>query len=101
MLVLVLIFAGAHSGLASFRDTGEKLIGERAYRVLFAGTSLPLALTMIVSLCAFFISISGKKNINIYNDAIALFVLGPKKFIRTIEVDSNFKLIFSCPCFGL
>lgn len=50
MLVLVLIFAGVHSGLASFRDTGEKLIGERAYRVLFAGTSLPLALTMIVSL---------------------------------------------------
>jgi hypothetical protein len=51
MLVLVLIFAGVHSGLASFRDTGEKLIGERAYRVVFAGTSLPLALTMIVSLC--------------------------------------------------
>ncbi|KAK2438067.1 15-cis-zeta-carotene isomerase [Trifolium repens] len=48
ILVLVLIFAGVHSGLASFRDTGEKLIGERAYRVLFAGTSLPLALTMIV-----------------------------------------------------
>ncbi|CAJ2677550.1 unnamed protein product [Trifolium pratense] len=48
MLVLVLIFAGVHSGLASFRDTGEKLIGERGYRVLFAGTSLPLALTMIV-----------------------------------------------------
>lgn len=49
MLVLILIFAGVHSGLASFRDTGEKLIGERAYRVLFAGTSLPLALTTIVS----------------------------------------------------
>ncbi|CAK8578430.1 unnamed protein product [Lathyrus sativus] len=48
MLVLILIFAGVHSGLASFRDSGEKLIGERAYRVLFAGTSLPLALTMIV-----------------------------------------------------
>lgn len=48
VLVLVLIFAGVHSGLASFRDTGEKLIGERAYRVLFASTSLPLALTMIV-----------------------------------------------------
>ncbi|CAI8618532.1 unnamed protein product [Vicia faba] len=48
ILVLILIFAGVHSGLASFRDSGEKLIGERAYRVLFAGTSLPLALTMIV-----------------------------------------------------
>ncbi|GAU23481.1 hypothetical protein TSUD_81630 [Trifolium subterraneum] len=48
MLVLVLIFAGVHSGLASFRDAGEKLIGERAYRVLFAGVSLPLALTMIM-----------------------------------------------------
>ncbi|XP_057417152.1 15-cis-zeta-carotene isomerase, chloroplastic [Lotus japonicus] len=48
MLLLILIFAGVHSGLASFRDTGEKLIGERAFRVLFAGTSLPLALTTIV-----------------------------------------------------
>ncbi|XP_051149713.1 15-cis-zeta-carotene isomerase, chloroplastic-like [Andrographis paniculata] len=48
MLVLTLIFAVVHSGLASLRDTGEKLIGERAYRVLFAGLSLPLALSTIV-----------------------------------------------------
>ncbi|KAL5058221.1 hypothetical protein RYX36_029825 [Vicia faba] len=34
--------------MANFRDSGEKLIKERAYRVIFAGTSLPLALTMIV-----------------------------------------------------
>lgn len=53
MLVLILIFAGVHSGLASFRDTGEKLIGERAFRVLFAATSLPLALTTIVSSYSF------------------------------------------------
>ncbi|KAJ1407334.1 NnrU domain [Sesbania bispinosa] len=48
MLVLILIFASVHSGLASFRDSGEKLIGERPYRVLFAGTSLPLAVTTVV-----------------------------------------------------
>ncbi|XP_057758170.1 15-cis-zeta-carotene isomerase, chloroplastic [Arachis stenosperma] len=48
MLILILIFACVHSGLASLRDSGEKLIGERAYRVLFAGISLPLALSTIV-----------------------------------------------------
>lgn len=49
MLTLILIFAIFHSGMASFRNTGEKLIGERAFRVLFAGISLPLAVTTIVS----------------------------------------------------
>ncbi|KAK7306394.1 hypothetical protein VNO77_44333 [Canavalia gladiata] len=48
MLILILIFACVHSGLASLRDTGEKLVGERAYRVLFAGVSLPLAVSTIV-----------------------------------------------------
>lgn len=48
MLALILIFAIAHSGLASLRDAGEELIGERAYRVLFAGVSLPLAVSTIV-----------------------------------------------------
>ncbi|KAB1210486.1 15-cis-zeta-carotene isomerase, chloroplastic [Morella rubra] len=48
MLTLILIFAIVHSGLASLRDVGEKLIGERAYRVLFAGTSLPLAVSTVV-----------------------------------------------------
>lgn len=48
MLILILIFAIAHSGLASLRDSGEKLIGERAFRVLFAGTSLPLAVSTVV-----------------------------------------------------
>lgn len=50
MLLLILIFAIVHSGLASLRDTGEKLIGERAFRVLFAGTSLPLAVSTVVSI---------------------------------------------------
>jgi hypothetical protein len=54
-MFLVLIFAGVHDGLANFRDTGEKLIEERAYRVRLAGTSLPLALTMTVSLYTFFL----------------------------------------------
>ncbi|KAH6757707.1 hypothetical protein C2S51_038687 [Perilla frutescens var. frutescens] len=48
MLLLILIFAVVHSGLASLRDTGEKLIGERAFRVLFAGVSLPLAVSTVV-----------------------------------------------------
>ncbi|GER33233.1 15-cis-zeta-carotene isomerase [Striga asiatica] len=48
MLLLTLIFAVVHSGLASLRDTGEKVIGERAFRVLFAGISLPLAVSTVV-----------------------------------------------------
>ena len=48
-MVLILIFATVHSGMASLRDAVEKLIGERAYRVLFAGISLPLAVSTIVS----------------------------------------------------
>lgn len=49
LLLLIVIFAIVHSGLASIRDAGEELIGERAYRVLFAGISLPLAVSTIVS----------------------------------------------------
>jgi zeta-carotene isomerase len=41
-------FAIAHSGLASLRPSGEKIIGERAWRVLFALVSLPLAFSAIV-----------------------------------------------------
>ncbi|CAI9117405.1 OLC1v1018797C2 [Oldenlandia corymbosa var. corymbosa] len=48
MLTLTFIFALVHSGLASLRDKGEKLMGERAYRVLFAGVSLPLAVSTVV-----------------------------------------------------
>ncbi|XP_031114377.1 15-cis-zeta-carotene isomerase, chloroplastic [Ipomoea triloba] len=48
MFALTLIFAIVHSGLASFRDQGERLIGERAFRVLFAGISLPLAVSTVV-----------------------------------------------------
>ncbi|KAG1331501.1 15-cis-zeta-carotene isomerase, chloroplastic [Cocos nucifera] len=48
MLILIVIFATVHSGMASLRDAGEKLMGERAYRVLFAGISLPLAVSTIV-----------------------------------------------------
>lgn len=49
MLILVIIFATVHSGMASLRDAGEKLMGDRAYRVLFAGISLPLAVITVVS----------------------------------------------------
>ncbi|CAM6106693.1 unnamed protein product [Calypogeia fissa] len=48
MMEILLIFALVHSGGAGFRVTGEKLIGERAYRVLFAGASLPLAVSAVV-----------------------------------------------------
>jgi len=41
-------FAVAHSGLASLRPAGEQVIGARAWRVLFALVSLPLALSCIV-----------------------------------------------------
>ncbi|KAJ7514157.1 hypothetical protein O6H91_23G031000 [Diphasiastrum complanatum] len=48
MLMILFIFALVHSGMASFRDEGERLIGERAYRVVFAGLSLPLAVSAVV-----------------------------------------------------
>lgn len=48
MFGLLLGFAIAHSGLAALRTRGEKLIGARLYRVLFALVSIPLALVLIV-----------------------------------------------------
>ncbi|MGD1944541.1 MAG: NnrU family protein [Leptolyngbyaceae cyanobacterium] len=48
MLALLLLFAIAHSGLAALRLQGEKIIGARAYRVLFALVSIPLASGLIV-----------------------------------------------------
>jgi uncharacterized membrane protein len=48
MLGLLLLFAIAHSGLAALRPWGEQRIGNRAYRVLFALVSLPLAATLVV-----------------------------------------------------
>ncbi|NEQ70483.1 MAG: hypothetical protein F6K21_34325 [Symploca sp. SIO2D2] len=48
MSILLLGFAIAHSGLAAFRPWGEKYIGARLYRVLFALVSLPLAVVLII-----------------------------------------------------
>ncbi|MGB7440438.1 MAG: NnrU family protein [Coleofasciculaceae cyanobacterium] len=48
MIGLLLGFAIAHSGLAALRPWGEKLIGSRLYRVLFALVSLPLAVVLII-----------------------------------------------------
>ena len=48
MLALLLLFAIAHSGLAALRPWGEKIIGARAYRVLFALVSIPLASGLII-----------------------------------------------------
>lgn len=44
---MLTIFAVAHSGLASLRPAGEEVIGARAWRVIFAAVSLPLALTCV------------------------------------------------------
>jgi uncharacterized membrane protein len=48
MLGLLTLFAIAHSGLAALRPWGERHIGARWYRVLFALVSLPLATTVII-----------------------------------------------------
>jgi hypothetical protein len=48
MLTILLVFALAHSGLAFLRPYGEELIGARAYRVVFALVSLPLAIAAVV-----------------------------------------------------
>lgn len=48
MLGLLVGFAIAHSGLAALRPWGEKQIGPRLYRVLFALVSIPLAVVLII-----------------------------------------------------
>mmetsp|Transcript_11838 Transcript_11838/g.37604 ORF Transcript_11838/g.37604 Transcript_11838/m.37604 type:complete len:379 (-) Transcript_11838:258-1394(-) len=48
MLLILLGFGVAHSGLAGLRPYAEKVVGERAYRVFFALVSLPLAISSIV-----------------------------------------------------
>jgi len=48
MLALLGIFGVAHSGLASLRPLAEPVVGARAWRVLFALVSLPLATSAIV-----------------------------------------------------
>nr|WP_287128931.1 NnrU family protein [Candidatus Cyanaurora vandensis] len=48
MLAWILVFALVHSGLAGWRLRVESVVGPRAYRVLFALTSLGLAVPMLV-----------------------------------------------------
>ena len=48
ILGLLLSFEIAHSGLAALRPWGEKKIGPRLYRVLFASLSIPLAVILII-----------------------------------------------------
>jgi uncharacterized membrane protein len=48
MFGLLLGFAIVHSGLAALRPKGEKLIGARLYRVVFALASLPYAVLLVV-----------------------------------------------------
>ncbi|XP_008810630.2 15-cis-zeta-carotene isomerase, chloroplastic [Phoenix dactylifera] len=89
MSILIIIFATVHSGMASLRDAGEKLMGERAYRVLFAGISLPSA----VSTIAYFInhrydgiqlwqvqSVSGIHELVWVSSFISFFFLYPSTF---------------------
>lgn len=44
---MLVVFAVAHSGLAGLRPYAEELVGARAWRVVFATVSLPLALSCI------------------------------------------------------
>lgn len=48
ILSLLLGFAIAHSGLAALRPWGERKIGARAYRVIFALVSVPFATILII-----------------------------------------------------
>lgn len=48
MFGMLLGFALAHSGLAALRPRGEKWLGARLYRILFALVSLPLAVLLII-----------------------------------------------------
>ncbi|KAI3431840.1 hypothetical protein D9Q98_010592 [Chlorella vulgaris] len=48
ILAILAVFAAAHSGLAYLRPYGEELVGARAYRVVFALVSLPLAIAAVV-----------------------------------------------------
>ena len=47
MLLLLLVFAVIHSGGAALRTRAESRIGARAWRVLFAGLSIPSAIVVI------------------------------------------------------
>ncbi|QPN60354.1 hypothetical protein H8F24_02570 [Synechococcus sp. CBW1002] len=47
MLALLVVFAVLHSGGASLRVWGVERIGERAWRLLFAGVSIPAAVVVI------------------------------------------------------
>ncbi|CAL1404361.1 unnamed protein product [Linum trigynum] len=89
MLMLILVFATVHSGLASLREAGEKVVGERAFRVLFAGLSLPLAVSTVV----YFInhrydgtqlwqlqSVSGLHEVLWLSNFISFFFLYPSTF---------------------
>ena len=44
---MLLVFAVTHSGLAALRPYAEEVVGARAWRVVFATISLPLALSCI------------------------------------------------------
>ncbi len=59
ILIILFIFALVHSGLASLRREAEKLVGERAYRVLYAVLSLPLAVSAVVCNSAISIRFQG------------------------------------------
>jgi uncharacterized membrane protein len=48
MMAMLLGFAIAHSGLAALRPQGEKRMGARLYRVLFALVSIPFATILII-----------------------------------------------------
>ncbi|ERN41397.1 putative membrane protein [Rubidibacter lacunae KORDI 51-2] len=48
ILALILGFAVVHSGMAALRSRGERLLGARFYRILFALASVPFAAVLIL-----------------------------------------------------
>lgn len=82
-------FAIAHSGLAALRPTGEKYIGPRLYRVVFALVSIPFATTLIIYFIKHrydgaqlwnFQGVSGVQSLVWMLSAVSFFFLYPATF---------------------
>lgn len=82
MMAIFAVFAIVHSGLAYIRPSGEKLIGARAFRVIFAAVSLPLATVALVHF------------INHRYDGVPLWNLRGRPFVHELVWTLNFVSFF-------
>lgn len=82
MVLQLSAFAALHSGLAFLRPWGEAAVGPRAWRVLFAGLSLPLAASSV----AYFI--------NHRYDGVPLWDLRGAPGLRPLLWGANFLSFF-------